>query len=212
MTVLMVRLGRPADRPEFLLGSPFLSSDLVNMTHTESCNLRSFSAPIPAAWNLSIVEQHVYVSFAGGACEGRWTRVSAVNGSCLVLNDTAWDDGQVPCIDEGPLAFQLSYGPWAKPAFPPLACPNCPRLVRSLYTPSKEEGVYDVVYTPTRKGQYSVVTSIVGDVGLFATYYSMDVNAIGNPVGSSTWDKGLENEFAVDWSSNPNIQSPGIDV
>eukprot|EP00960_Hanusia_phi_P015961 470550-Hanusia_phi.AAC.11 len=190
--------------------APFLNSDVVNITQSETCNLRSFLLPIPPHWNVSITEQQVFVMFESGACNGRWTKVFSTNTTCLRLNETLWDDGLGPCIEDGSLSFQLSIAPWARPAFPPLGCKTCPRLVRSQYLPSAEEGTYNVFYTPTRKGQYSVVTSIVGEFGLFATYYSMDVNSMIYPVKSSMWDKGTENEFAVDWSSNPSITSPGL--
>mmetsp|Transcript_4481 Transcript_4481/g.6596 ORF Transcript_4481/g.6596 Transcript_4481/m.6596 type:complete len:923 (+) Transcript_4481:133-2901(+) len=71
---------------------------------------------------------------------------------------------------------------------------------------------YAVSYAATRKGQYSVVTSLVGPPGLMATYYSAPTeldrdsaahSSGGAPTGTQVW--GLQwqhQEYAVDWSSS----------
>jgi hypothetical protein len=50
-----------------------------------------------------------------------------------------------------------------------MACPNCPRIVRADVI-DNGDSTYSASFTATRKGQYSVVTSLVNSGGVVATY------------------------------------------
>ena len=83
---------------------------------------------------------------------------------------------------------------------------------------------YGVTYLATRKGQYSVVTSLVGAPGLMATYYSLPSKVgadalgaqtptaaslyAGGPVSAQRWGAQWQHEqYAVDWSGSPDSGS-----
>jgi hypothetical protein len=94
-------------------------------------------------------------------------------------------------------AYVIASAPWARAAAPPLQCPACPQRhvrasVRQLAAAEAGGGGgsrtgegggglqlwhYGVAFTATRKGQYSVVTSLVGPQGLMATYYALSRSA-----------------------------------
>ena len=94
-------------------------------------------------------------------------------------------------------AYVIARAPWARAAAPPLQCPTGPQRhvrasVRQLaaaevgvggMSRTGEEGGelqrwhYGVAFTATCKGQYLVVTSLVGQQGLMATYYALSRSA-----------------------------------
>ena len=145
-------------------------------------------------------------------------------------------------------SYVIATAPWTRPSMPPLQCSSCPPQVRASVheldpaataraavaanqdsTPALAQAAlaaagdrgwhYGVAYTATRKGQYSVVTSLVGEAGLMATYYSRpdevgrddwsgDTASDGSiyggaPVSAQAWGTQWQGEiYAVDWSAS----------
>ncbi len=91
-----------------------------------------------------------------------------------------------------------------------MACPNCPRIVRADVI-DNGDSTYSASFTATRKGQYSVVTSLVNSGGVVATYYdtlsTTTVNdfSAGNPVSSLVTP-------TVDWSELVTGSTPALSL
>ena len=88
-----------------------------------------------------------------------------------------------------------------------MVCTNCPRIVRADVVDNGDSS-YSATFTGTRKGQYSVVTSLVNAGGVAATYYDSLENTVtndfgaGNPVSSSVISP------TVDWSAATTTSTP----
>jgi hypothetical protein len=87
---------------------------------------------------------------------------------------------------------------------PPLGCPNCPRIVRADVV-DNGDSTYTATFTGTRKGLYTVVTSLVNAGGLVSTYYNSlaDVNPVPainfGPANAAA--RASRVDSTVDWST-----------
>jgi len=82
------------------------------------------------------------------------------------------------------------------------SCTSCPTIVRGAVT-DKNDNTYSVVYTPTKKGDYKVVSSLARVGGLSATYYTNAGSNMGQVL--TQWSSATANQLAtnavVDFSS-----------
>jgi len=80
-----------------------------------------------------------------------------------------------------------------------MLCPNCPRVVRADVV-DNGDSTYSASFTATRKGQYSVVTSLVNAGGVTATYYDSLSSSATNDFGAGKPVSSVV-DATVDWSA-----------
>uniref|UniRef100_A0A7S0EWB6 PA14 domain-containing protein n=1 Tax=Hanusia phi TaxID=3032 RepID=A0A7S0EWB6_9CRYP len=81
----------------------------------------------------------------------------------------------------------------------PLYCPQCPRIIRADVV-DNGDSTYSAVFTGTRKGQYTVVTSLVSAGGLTSTYYNDLDNTVSMDFGEGNPQSSRVDNI-LDWSS-----------
>jgi len=87
-----------------------------------------------------------------------------------------------------------------------MLCPNCPRIVRADVV-DNGDSTYSASFTATRKGQYSVVTSLVNAGGVTATYYDSLPSTSANDFGAGSPVSSSVNP-TVDWSAVTDSSMP----
>ena len=81
----------------------------------------------------------------------------------------------------------------------PLYCPQCPRIIRADVV-DNGDSTYSAVFTGTRKGQYTVVTSLVSAGGLTSTYYN-DLDSTVSLNFGEGYPQSSRVDNILDWSS-----------
>ena len=101
---------------------------------------------------------------------------------------------------------------------PPLGCPNCPRIVRADVV-DNGDSTYSATFTGTRKGLYTIVTSLVNAGGLVSTYYdtlgavnpvpAINFSPVGAGARASRVDATMDWSTAVASTSKPSVSLTG---
>jgi len=80
-----------------------------------------------------------------------------------------------------------------------MICTNCPRIVRADVI-DNGDSTYSASFTATRKGQYSVMTSLVNAGGVMATYYDKLDSTSTNDFGAGSPASSAVDDV-IDWSA-----------